>query len=185
MFCIDVDLSERKRTEEALRKAHNELELRVEERTAEFAKVNDKLRREIEERKRAEEALRESREWFRAIFETAEDSIFIKDRHLRYTLVNPTMERLFGVPASQLLEKSDEELFGDEAGAHIREVDSCVLRGEIIDEEDTKPLKRWAKRSKLCPKEPWKLFSGITGRETSGSCGMSLNMPLSSAPAIY
>ena len=140
MFCIDVDLSERKRTEEALRKAHNELERRVEERTAELAKVNDKLRREIEERKRAEEALRESREWFRAIFETAEDSIFIKDRHLRYTLVNPTMERLFGVPASQLLEKSDEELFGDEAGAHIREVDSCVLRGEIIDEEHTKPL---------------------------------------------
>jgi len=140
MFCIDVDLSERKRTEEALRKAHNELERRVEERTAELAKVNDTLRREIEERKRAEDALRESREWFRAIFETAEDSIFIKDRHLRYTLVNPTMERLFGVPASQLLEKSDEELFGDEAGAHIREVDSCVLRGEIIDEEHTKPL---------------------------------------------
>ena len=140
MFCIDVDLSERKRTEEALRKAYNELERRVEERTAELAKVNDNLRREIEERKRAEEALRESQVWFRAIFETAKDSIFIKDRHLRYTLVNPTMERLFGVPASQLLEKSDEELFGDEAGAHIREVDSCVLRGEIIDEEHTKPL---------------------------------------------
>jgi PAS domain S-box-containing protein len=140
MFCIDVDLSERKRTEEALRKAHNELERRIEERTAELAKVNDKLRREIEERKRAEDSLRESQEWFRAIFETAEDSIFIKDRHLRYILVNPTMERLFGVPASQLLEKSDEELFGDEAGAHIREVDSCVLRGEIIDEEHTKPL---------------------------------------------
>jgi PAS domain S-box-containing protein len=60
MFCIDVDLSERKRTEEALRKAHNELERRVEERTAELAKVNDKIRREIEERKRAEESLRES-----------------------------------------------------------------------------------------------------------------------------
>jgi len=37
MFCIDVDLSERKRTEEALRKAHNGLERRVEERTAELS----------------------------------------------------------------------------------------------------------------------------------------------------
>ena len=60
MFCIDVDLSERKRTEEALRKAHNELERRVEERTAELAKAVASLRKEIEERKRVEEALRES-----------------------------------------------------------------------------------------------------------------------------
>jgi PAS domain S-box-containing protein len=78
--------------------------------------------------------------WFHAVIETAEDSIFIKNHHLKYTLVNPAMERLFGLPASQLLGKSDEELFGEEAGAHIREIDSCVLKGEIIDEEDTKPV---------------------------------------------
>ena len=98
------------------------------------------LENQIVEGKLVGEAQRESEERFRAIFETAKDSIFIKDRHLRYTLVNPTMEHLFGVPASQLLGKSDEELFGDEAGAHIREIDSCVLRGEIIEEEDTKPV---------------------------------------------
>ena len=77
---------------------------------------------------------------FHAIIESAEDSIFIKNHHLKYTLVNPAMERLFGIPASQLLGKTDEELFGDEAGFHIREIDSCVLKGEIIDEEDTKPV---------------------------------------------
>ena len=60
MFCIDVDLSERKRTEKALRKAHNELERRVEERTAELAKAAASLSKEIEERKRTEEALRKS-----------------------------------------------------------------------------------------------------------------------------
>jgi len=98
------------------------------------------LENQIVEGKLAGEAQRESEERFRAIFETAKDSIFIKDRHLRYTLVNPTMERLFGLSASQLLGKSDEELFGDEAGVHIREIDSCVLRGEIIEEEDTKPV---------------------------------------------
>jgi len=108
---------------------YEELEQRVKE-----------LEQEEAERKQAEEALQESKERFRAIFETAQDSIFIKDRDLTYSLVNPSMERLFGVPASQLVGKSDEELFGDDAGAHIREVDSCVLRGEIIDEEDTKPV---------------------------------------------
>jgi putative two-component system response regulator len=51
---------ERQRAQEALRKAYNELEIRVKERTAELAKVNEELRIEIAERKRAEEELRQS-----------------------------------------------------------------------------------------------------------------------------
>jgi len=50
--------TERKRAEEALRKAHDELEIRVQERTAELTKVNEELRIEIAERKRAEEVVR-------------------------------------------------------------------------------------------------------------------------------
>jgi len=96
---------------------------------------------DITERVRAEEALRENEERFRAIFETAQDSIFIKDRAQRYTQVNPAMERLFGLPAAKLIGRMDKDLFGEEAGAHIREVDSRVLDGEIIEEEHTKPVK--------------------------------------------
>jgi len=50
------DLTERKQTEEALRRAHEELELRVRERTAELAFANASLRAEIAERERAERA---------------------------------------------------------------------------------------------------------------------------------
>jgi signal transduction histidine kinase len=53
---------ERKRTEEALRKIQNELELRVQERTAELEKANEELRGEIAERQKAEEALQKSAE---------------------------------------------------------------------------------------------------------------------------
>ncbi len=97
--------------------------------------------RDITDRKRTEEALRKSEARFRAIFETAQDSIFIKDRALRYVHVNPAMEKLFGLPFSKLIKRTDEDLFGEEAGKHIVEIDSQVLSGEIIEEEHTKPVK--------------------------------------------
>jgi len=52
------DISARKKAEELLRKAHEELELRVVERTAELARANALLQDEIAERKRAENTLR-------------------------------------------------------------------------------------------------------------------------------
>ncbi len=51
------DITERKRAEAALQEAYDKLEMRVKERTAELAKVNEELRLEIAERKRAEETI--------------------------------------------------------------------------------------------------------------------------------
>jgi len=50
-----LDINVRKQVEELLRKAHDELERRVKERTAELMEANEQLKGEIEERKRAEE----------------------------------------------------------------------------------------------------------------------------------
>jgi PAS domain S-box-containing protein len=50
------DLSERKQAEDLLRRSHEQLEIRVRERTAELATVNESLRAEIGERERAERA---------------------------------------------------------------------------------------------------------------------------------
>jgi PAS domain S-box-containing protein len=53
------DVTERKRQEEALRKARDELGIRVRERTAELLTMTEQLKQEIDERKKAEEALKQ------------------------------------------------------------------------------------------------------------------------------
>jgi len=60
------DTTERKQAQEALQRAHDELETRVEERTAELRKVNEELRR--------------SEEKYKTLFNSAPNSIFIMDQ---------------------------------------------------------------------------------------------------------
>ncbi|MGJ0492073.1 ATP-binding protein [Methylobacter sp.] len=55
-----TDITEQKLAEEALQKSHEELEIRVQERTSELAHTNEALSSEIAERKRMEQALRET-----------------------------------------------------------------------------------------------------------------------------
>ena len=95
---------------------------------------------DITDWKKTVDNTQENKELFHAVFETAKDSIFIKDLELRYTLVNRSMEKLFRLPASDLIGKTDDELFGAKYGRHVKAVDHHVLNGEIVEEEHTKPI---------------------------------------------
>lgn len=57
IFSIVRDISERKRAEAAVRKAQEELETRVKERTADLATANLQLKKEVVERKRLEKEI--------------------------------------------------------------------------------------------------------------------------------
>ena len=70
-----------------------------------------------------EQKLRESENRFRAIFETAEDAVFMKNRDLQYILVNPSAKRLFGLETSKMIGCTNEELFENESIATLCQID--------------------------------------------------------------
>lgn len=61
IFVLIRDITERRRTAEALHQAYQNLELRVAQRTSELTSLNDQLLREIDERRRVESRLREAK----------------------------------------------------------------------------------------------------------------------------
>jgi PAS domain S-box-containing protein len=79
---------EHKRAEEALHKAYDELEVKVEERTAELNKSNVLLKQEVLERKRTEEVLVEASEIMEKIFSTTHFCIAYMDTDFNFIRVN-------------------------------------------------------------------------------------------------
>jgi len=61
------NITERKQAQDALQKAHDQLEMRVVERTKELAKINEELKIEITERNKAEKTLLEHQERLRSL----------------------------------------------------------------------------------------------------------------------
>ena len=88
----------------SLKESRDELEKRVEERTAELSEVNDELRHEICERMRTEKSLSKSEEKYRLLVENAQEAIFVaQDGQLK--LVNRATIELSGHTELELLSK--------------------------------------------------------------------------------
>ncbi len=100
-------------TTQALETSRAELEQRVEERTAELAKSNKMLEREIFVRIQAEHAARRDGDWLRSLIETSQDAVISIDRQAQIVLFNPSAERIFGYTADEVVGRKINSLMAE------------------------------------------------------------------------
>ena len=88
---------------DTLQQAHDELEIRVREGTAEIARLSDALQAEVSERTWAQEQ-------FQVAVESAPTGILIIDQNGNIGLVNAQIEQLFGFARTELIGRPVDEL---------------------------------------------------------------------------
>ncbi|MFC1476054.1 PAS domain S-box protein [Candidatus Zixiibacteriota bacterium] len=119
-----LDITDRKKAEEALRAAHDKLELRVKERTLELSQTNEDLKREILVRKKIEKKLREHRGELQTL---ASELSLAEERERRRFAANlhDTISQNL-VMAHMKLESLTTDVLPDEVLVSIRQANQMV-----------------------------------------------------------
>jgi len=138
------DITERKQAEEELRRSHEDLEQRVQERTRELREAYMTLKRETLERERAEEGVRTRDAWLRAILENAPVEIVLKDTEGRIMAISQNVADEVKILASDFIGTTTADYLPIEVAEIYMGADREVVRTgkalqqEILEEIDGK-----------------------------------------------
>lgn len=178
-----TDITPQKHAEQSLRRAHAELEMRIQKRTAELVGLNRKLEEEGAGRAQADDARRVSEHRLQAILDNTTAVIFMKNRNGAYLMVNRRFEELFGVNRGQVVGLTDHQLFPAEYADALRANDLDVLnRGKAIEFEERVPLTGKAGSDGTAPGDgeltylSLKFPLGGDGKEPDALCGISTDI---------
>ena len=140
---LEQEIVERKLTEEELKRHREHLSELVREQTADLVSSNEFLQLEISERRRAEEELKSFSQRIETIINSSSDIILMKDRDLRFLVVNEQCAKFFGAPSRNIVGKTDFDFMGVEAARECRRSDEAALQAEGPHEAEEQAGDRW------------------------------------------
>lgn len=123
----------RKRIEGSLKQAHDEMEAKVIERTADLKQTNEKLQEEITERRRMEDALRERAN----LLDLTHDTVFVRDMNDVITYWNRGAEELYGWKKQEAIGQVSHKLTQTIFPAPLEEINELLLKTERWEGELT------------------------------------------------
>jgi PAS domain S-box-containing protein len=139
----------RRRAEYALERARDELEKKVQERTAELSSSNQQLRLEIAERERSAIVLREKA----SLLNLTHDTVFVRDMNDVITYWNRGAEERYGWSSEEAVGRVTHELTQTSFPAPLQEINAELIEtgrweGELIhtrrDGTQVMVASRWA-----------------------------------------
>jgi len=133
-----VNVTKRYRAEEALKSAHNQLEIRVKERTEELTEANRELQAEVAERRRAEQKVKTSEEKYKTLVETSSDMIFTVDLNGNFLFTNQAFGESLGYSAKEIQEVNGFDLVHPEDLEKVREQFAALVEGKRVDNMEYK-----------------------------------------------
>jgi two-component system, sensor histidine kinase and response regulator len=158
IFTSALDISERKKVENALAKAHDELENKVKKRTSELEIMNQELRK--------------SQYLLRRIIDSIEGEVFVKDTNGKYQLVNKSFGKSFGVETNSVLGKDDFFISPPEVAAQLQERDKRIMASKIAEKAEESGIVKGKLLTYLSHKAPLINENG----EVFGICGIAFDI---------
>lgn len=128
---LQLEITERERAEEDLRKHKDHLEEIVAERTTELSVINRELQGEIAERKQMEKSLHESEELYRTLAEKSFAGVYvIQDGKFRF--INSNAASYAGYKREELVNQKADQVVHPQDREKVRKDARAMLRGELI-----------------------------------------------------